>query len=93
MFHGRVELLSEQKTDPHFVNALCHIIFVETDLDSGSFEKVSTSAGAGYRPVAVLGDTHSGTGDDERSSRRYVECAQPVTSRPAGVKQVVSVGA
>src|SRR5262249_52997896 len=60
-------------------------VWGQVDLDPERFEHVRAADAAGLGAVAVLGNRHTGTRDDQRDGGRHVEEIRPVAAGPARV--------
>ncbi|MNT51674.1 hypothetical protein D3C72_1886540 [compost metagenome] len=81
----------EHEADPHVLDATCHLLRGEIEVDPGGLEQIGASALARNRAVAVLGHPATGRRDDEGRRGGDVEDIHAVATGTTGIDQVFGV--
>ena len=93
VLHRRMHGGSKKKRDSYLFQAGRDLRRRQVDVHAQRFHHVGGAALRGDAAIAMLGDAHAGSGDDEGGRRRNVECAAGIAAGAAGIDECVASGA
>src|SRR6202140_5377961 len=92
VLHRRMHGGGKKKRDSYLFQADRDLRRWQVDVHTQLFHHVGRAALRGNAAIAMLGDAHARSGDDERCRSRNVERAAGISSSAAGIDECVASG-